>query len=376
MGKVLLLITADDCETARQQVEAGKSPRKDYLELAEALDADVLDLSAVRADPMARRLDRIVRRGAGHAWLASRLLAQYDAVFSDGEHIGLPLGILLAGKRHRCWHVMIGHGLSARKKRLLAPWARRGIDALIVHCGRQLEFVIRTLGVDPGQAYLLPYQVDDEFWRPQPGREELLIVSCGMEQRDYPTLIEAIRDLPVGVSIAAMSHWSRDRNRLRGKRLPANVTVGGYDYAQLRDLYSQARLVVVPLVDGDFPAGIATILEAMAMAKAVVVSHTRGQRETVMGPLWSEGQKVWPAEGPSPEGSTGIYVPPRDVRALRSAIVYLLERPELAAVLGGNGRRYVEEHVRLDKFVRRLAPVIDPTYSPPDVATAGMCRGA
>ena len=376
MGKVLLLITSDDCETARRQVQAGKSPRQDYLELAEALDADVLDCSAVRADPMARRLDRIIRRGTGHAWLASRMLAQYDAVFSDGEHIGLPLGILLAGKRHRCRHVMIGHGLSARKKRLLAPWARKGIDALIVHCSRQLEFVIHTLRVDPGQVYLLPYQVDEEFWRPQPGREELLIVSCGMEQRDYPTLIDAVRDLPVGVCIAAMSHWSRDRNRLKGKKLPANATVGGYDYAQLRDLYGQARFVVVPLVDGDFPAGIATILEAMAMGKAVIVTRTRGQRDTVVGPLWSASQKVWPAEGPSPDDCTGIYVPPGDAQALHSAIVYLLERPELATVLGGNARRFVEEHLSLDKFVSRLAAVTDPAYSPPDVARAGMYRGA
>lgn len=376
MRNVLLLITADDCETARQQVRAGAWPRTDYLELADRLNADVLDLAAVRADPTARRLDRIVRRGAGHAWLASRMLPQYDTVFSDGEHIGLLLGLRLAEKRHRCRHVMIGHGISAWKKRLVAGWARPGIDALIVHCSSQLEFAIDKLRMDPSQVYLLPYQVDVDFWRPQPGREELLILSCGMEQRDYPTLIEAIREMPVGVSIAAMSHWSKDRNRLQGRRLPANVTVGSYDYPQLRELYTCSRFVVVPLVDSTYPAGIATILEAMAMGKAVIVTQTRGQRDTVVGPFWSAGQNVWPAEGPSPEACTGIYVPPGDAQAMHSAIVYLLERPELAAVLGGNARRFVEEHMSLDEFVTRLAAVIDPTYARQGVTEADVIRSA
>lgn len=365
MGKVLFLITADDCETARQQVQQRISPGKDYLHLADALKADVLDLAAVRADPMARRLDRFLRRGAGHAWLASRIIADYDTVFSDGEHIGLPLGVMLTRKRHRSRHVMIGHRLSAWKKRPLAAWAKDGIDALIVHCVSQLEFAIHTLRVDPGHVYLLPYQVDVDFWQPQPGPEELLIVSCGLEQRDYTTLIEAVRDLPVGVRVGAMSHWSRDQNRLKGKNVPANVTVGGYNYVQLRHVYSRARFVVVPIRDVDFQAGITTILEAMAMGKAVIATRTRGQRETVVGPLWSADQNAWTADGPSPEDSTGIYVPPGDSGGLRSAIVYLLERPELAAVLGCNGRRFVEGHANLDKYVRRLAAVIDPAYTSP-----------
>jgi glycosyltransferase involved in cell wall biosynthesis len=367
MGKALLLISAH-CEKARQRVDQGLSPRQDYLELADILDADVLDCSAVLAHPVGRRVDKFVRRGAGHAWLASRMLAEYDTVFSDGEHIGLLLGIQLGRKRHRARHVMIGHGLSALRKRILAGWARAGIDSLVVHCSSQLEFAIQNLRVDPRQVYLLPYHVDVDFWQPQPGREELLIVSCGMEQRDYETLIEAVRDTPVGLSIAANSHWSKYKIRFRRRRLPTNVTVGSYDYTQLRGLYSSARFVVIPLVEGDYPAGIAVILESMAMSKAVIVTRTRGQTDTVVGPLWSAGQDAWPAEGPFPEDCTGIYVPPGDAQALRSAIVYLLERPELTAVLGGNARVFVEERMSLDRFVQRLATVIEPNYAPQDVA--------
>lgn len=371
MGKTLLLVSADS-QVGREEVRRGLSPRKDYLALADKLEADILDVPAVHAHPIARRLDRLLRRGAGHAWLARRMVSDYDMVFSDGEHIGLLLGALLTRRRHGCRHVMIGHGLSSWRKRRLAMWAKDGIDALVVHCASQLEFALRRLRFDPSQVYLLPYHVDVDFWQPRRASEELLIISCGKEQRDYPTFIEAVRDLPVGVSIADTSPWSRDRNRLRRRTLPANVTAGAHSYEQLRALYGQARFVVVPLVESDYPAGIATILEAMAMGKAVVVSRTRGQRDTVVGPMWSADQAFWPAEGPGPEDSNGIYVPPGDVGALRSAIVYLLERPELANVLGGNARRLVEEQLNLPRFVTRLAQVIDPSPAATGPINAGV----
>lgn len=359
MGKNLLLITAD-VEKAREQVQQGLSPRMDYLELADALGADVLGNRAVLASRRARLLSRL-RRGAGHAWLASRIFGDYDNIFSDGEHIGLLLGMKLSGKRHRSRHVMIGHGLSAWRKRMLGGLARKGIDALIVHCGTQLKFALENLQMDHSQVYLTPYQVDTEFWQPRVSSEELLIVSCGLEHRDYRTLAAAVENLPVGVSIAAASHWSRYGNSLNPKKLPPNVSVGSYDYGELRDLYGRARFVVVPLVDSDYPAGIATVLEAMAMGKAVIVSKTRGQ-ETVIGPLWGAGQDSWPGE-PSPEDSTGIYVTPGDRESLHSAIVYLLERPELAGLLGGNARRYVERNLSLEQFVSRLVPIVDPSYA-------------
>ncbi|MEX0801659.1 MAG: glycosyltransferase family 4 protein [Dehalococcoidia bacterium] len=375
-NRTLLLVTAEDVEDARREVRAGISPRKDYLELAGALGADILALSDVQANPTARRLDRLVRRGAGHAYLASRRISEYDTIYSDGEHMGLLLGIALARKQHRPRHVMLGHSLSAWKKRPLAAFARDGIDAVVVHCSAQVDFAIHTLLIDPGRVYLIPYQVDVGFWKPQPGGDELVLVSAGLERRDYGTLIEAVRDLPVGVRVAASSRWSHNRDRLRGRRLPLNMTVGAYDYVRLRELYSQARVVVVPVQDVDFQAGITTILEAMAMGKAVIATRTRGQRETVVGPLWRSGQTAWPTDSPSPEDSTGIYVPPRDADALRSAISYLLARPELVSVLGGNGRRFAEEHVNTNRFVERLAPIIDPSYASAGFAATDLPRGA
>jgi glycosyltransferase involved in cell wall biosynthesis len=167
-----------------------------------------------------------------------------------------------------------------------------------------------------------------------------LLCAVGQERRDYPTLVEAVRQLDVDVAIAAVSPWSKYQDSSAGLDVPANVTARGYDLFELRQLYADAAFVVVPLEDTDFQAGITTILEAMAMGKAVVCTLTRGQTDVVV------------------DGENGLSVPPGDPVALRQAIERLLADPAEAARFGGNGRRWVEEHADLDAYVAQLATLV------------------
>ena len=47
-------------------------------------------------------------------------------------------------------------------------------------------------------------------------------------------------------------------------------------FTELRALYDAARLVVVPLRPVDYAAGVNGLLEAMAMAKPVILTQTSG----------------------------------------------------------------------------------------------------
>jgi glycosyltransferase involved in cell wall biosynthesis len=51
------------------------------------------------------------------------------------------------------------------------------------------------------------------------------------------------------------------------------------------------------------------------------------------------------------DGATGLLVPPRDARALESAIARLLEDRFLAERFGRAGRRRVEEHFSVARMV-------------------------
>ena len=64
------------------------------------------------------------------------------------------------------------------------------------------DFAINTLGIPASKIRFIPYYVDQKFWRPMPCEEDM-ICSVGVEMRDYPTLIEAMRGLTMKCHIAA-----------------------------------------------------------------------------------------------------------------------------------------------------------------------------
>ncbi|MEX1254770.1 MAG: glycosyltransferase family 4 protein [Dehalococcoidia bacterium] len=364
MSKTLLIVSADAAADAAQ-AERGEAPRRDYHELARLLDADLLDFGAISRGTAGSRLARPLGGAVAQALFGWRRSGAYQAVYSDGEHFGLLLGILFRFRRHRPRHVLLAHHLTPKKKHLFARLARPAIDALIVHAALQRRLAIEQLGFAPARVHHLPYQADQNFWRPQglAMADPPLICSAGLECRDYETVIDAIEGLPVGFHIGAASHWSSKRNLLQGRALTAQVQVDSYDYVALRDLYARSRFVVVPLFDVDFQAGITLMLEAMAMARAIVVTRTQAQRDVVVGPVWQAGATGWPAEGPPPEESSGIYVAPGDVDGWRSAIGFLLAHPEVCQKLGANGRRAVEERFTVEQFAQRLAALIQPADS-------------
>jgi glycosyltransferase involved in cell wall biosynthesis len=368
MARVLFVVTAD-LDAPRP---AG-GPRKDYIALAEALRADILDRTAARGPAFTRLIGRWCGVAIAQAVLAFARRKQYDAVLTDGEHIGIPLGLLLKLARYRLPHVTIGHRIAASKKRPFFRWlgVQTHISRIALHSQRQHELAVQRLGLDDEKLALLPYQADTTFWQPQPEvKEERLICSAGLEFRDYPTLVEAVDGLDVRLVIGAASHWSKRRNTAAETGTPANVEVDRFDYFALRKLYARAAIVVVPLDDVDFQAGVTTILEAMAMAKPVIVTHSLGQTDVV-----EDRRTITRGAHPRrrPESlmhrvaesaglqiqPNGFYVPPNDPAALRRAIEYLLDRPDERARLGAAGRSTVERLATLENYVARLSALVD-----------------
>jgi glycosyltransferase involved in cell wall biosynthesis len=207
---------------------------------------------------------------------------------------------------------------------------------IIVHSRTQLEAAIRLLGIPRELLQFVPYCADIRFWRPQHVPEERLIVSAGREQRDYAVLDQARSGLDHRLLIAAGSLHSPGA-RCTFPAPESDATVRQLDHVALRESYAQASVVVVPLLQNDFQAGVTTLLEAMAMEKAVIVSATQGQRDIVS------------------DGVTGVLVPPGDSAALREALQRLLSDPRERRRLGRNARRAVEEQFSLDRYVDALA---------------------
>jgi glycosyltransferase involved in cell wall biosynthesis len=348
--RALILVTTypgqPSCAELQRQAAAGERPRKDYVEVARILGAEVVDDSYLteRSTTVARAVARVAGRPAGQVVEAFLRGGDYDLVFAWPERIGLPLALL-----HRIAHV-------DRDVVLVAAWSSRAGKAFmlrrlrvhrrlraIVGCSSaQLEIAATRLGVPRDKLHLLLQPVDELFWRPAPQAPTRLICAVGSTARDYDTLFSAARGLDLDVRIAVGKGDVRDRaleRRLRG-RLPFNTTMDHLSPAELRDLYASARFVVLPLEDVESDAGVTALTEAMAMGKAVIVTRTRGQIDVVE------------------DGVHGMYVPPRDPSALRRAIEHLIAHPEEAERMGRAGRRLIEERHTLTAYAERLAAVV------------------
>jgi glycosyltransferase involved in cell wall biosynthesis len=346
--RVLLTVSGTIPTDLDDQIGRGERPRPDYLVMAEAFGADLID--HVRARDSAGRLGRIIERLGGPnvllAWSCFRQRRRYEVVFTDGEQIGIPYAAMtrLAGRRG-ARHIMIVHILTVRKKMALMRGLRlkSRIDRMVVYSSRQRDLIVAALSYPSDRIVLSPFMVDTTFFAPDavdtPRRR--MICSAGLEFRDYPTMVEAVRGLDVEVILAAASPWSKRRDASGDVAIPTNVTVDRFGFADLRTLYASAELVVVPLVDTDFQAGITTILEAMAMGKAVICTRTRGQLDVIV------------------DGSTGLYVPPGDADALRSAIERLLADHELTARLGRAARAWAVAEGDIETYARQMSGVVD-----------------
>ena len=346
---------------------ADGGPRRDITLLAEQVDGELL----FRTSNSKRR--GLVGKLAGshfkHAWTAARKASVHSVIFADGEHVGFPLAAFLAIRgRRRTRLIILGHYVDKSWKRALLWAASRLVrnGTLILHSSVQAERVRTALG-PTWSSELLPYQVDTAYWWGPPLRTPRpLIIAAGSENRDYGTLIEAVRGLDVDVEIASGSHWARAQ--ASATDLPPNVRflIETLSFADLRTLYAKAAAIVVPLEPVNNQSGITTILEAMSMAKPVIVTATPGQREAVSGPVvQGDGSLLAePSRGPQVYGfhtrevATGLYVPPADPVALRKAIGMVLEDAELAKRLSRAARVSATEHFSVEDFARRFGAVI------------------
>jgi glycosyltransferase involved in cell wall biosynthesis len=344
---VLLTVSGTIPDDLRSAISAGRRPRTDYVEMAAAFDAEILDRSgALGATGAIGRLLQRIGANLPLAWACFTRAGGRRVVFTGGEQVGIPYAALTWLRRTRPRHVMIGHVLSPPKKAFLHRLLRlqRRVDVLVVYSSAQRTFAIEELGYHPEQVMLSTFTVDTAFWRQELAavapRARPLICAVGQELRDYPTLVDAVRGLELDVAIAAASPWSKRTDTSAGIDVPDNVTSRGYDLFALRELYAASAFVVVPLQESDFQAGITTILEAMSMGKAVICTRTTGQGDVIV------------------DGETGIYVQPGDAVGLRGAIVRLLADPPEAARLGRNGRQWVVDHADIDAYVARLTRLI------------------
>ena len=275
-----------------------------------------------------------------------RTLNRARVVVSTVDTCGLPLGLLKRRGLLRPRLVYISQGLSDRihaygRQRRLARWCRDLVLAADEHAtlsAGAADGLAAWLGVPLDRVRVLPFGTDHEFWHDTgPGARDARIVSVGSDAgRDYPTLLAAVGTRPLHV-VTRQTLTVPDGADVR---VTHEHTPG-----ELRDIYSASRFVVTPLHDRDQPSGQSAALQAMACARAVILTRTRG--------WWGEDLLV--------DGDNCVMVRPGDADGLRRAIRLLWDDPERCRRIGARARATVERWFGEERFAESLAALVSPS---------------
>ncbi len=342
--RVAMLVSAPVNRDLIQRAERGLLPRQDFAVLAKELNAELI--TPFERGGKAAGWSGKARSMLQAAWAGFSKRNDYDVIISDVDRVGVLLASLLKATRTHRRHIVICHGKMAhpvdrRLVRMLGLYNQ--IDRFVCY-GPEIAAQVRSsLPIDGTRVVTLRHAADHRFWKPLEVDQRQKVVSAGLFQRDYRTLIEAVRGMDIMLEIAGHSPWVPERTRmLTDATIPENVRLSSHDYASLREVYASATCIGVPLVEHDTQAGSLVVYEAMAMGKPVIVTRTRGQAAMKM----------------IDHGETGFYVEPGDVQGWREAISYLNAHPDEAMRMGQNARRVVEDGLNLDTFVNDFVAVV------------------
>ena len=281
------------------------------------------------------------------AWNARELMLPFELGRTDVVFTPLATTLPLAARARRLPVVVVNYGLNlilrraARGRRALLCRSLRSAATVIFLGESQRAELVDNVRLSEERSCTMLLPVDESFFTP---RWELVgdgtVLTVGKDlARDFRTFVDAVGQLGVRARLAVYP-----RN-LEGIELPPHAKAGRLSSLELRDAYARASCVVLPQRHDDYPfgsegGGLTALLEAMAMAKPIVVSERAILHEYVE------------------DGVDALVVSPEDPTALRAAIEQVLGDAELARRLGQAARARIDRAHTTRGFAARLAPLL------------------
>ncbi len=244
-------------------------------------------------------------------------------------HFALPSGLVAyhLSRRFGIPYVLTVHGSDIPgynpdrfhwHHRLVRPIWRRVMSGAseIVSPSRYLAGLVR-------QQIQLPVQIVPNGYMghsgsgEQPKRRLVLVVARLFPRKGVQYFLEAIRDLDSDWEfvVAGDGPYMASLKALAGTVRPHVRFTGFIDKPSLQSLYAEARILVFPSLQENFPM---VLLEGMDAGCAVITSQAHGCAEVV--------------------GDAGVIVPPANAMALGKAIRELLADPERCDLLAARSR--------------------------------------
>lgn len=197
------------------------------------------------------------------------------------------------------------------------------------------ERVFRRMGIMASHARSLVVAgsgVDTDEYRqatipPRPGFLMIARLIAAKGVREYVEAARRVRAVHPEVPFRLVGWIDQGKGAISEAELESWQEGGTIEFLgrleDVRQAIAEASVFVLPSYYGEGTPRV--ILEAMAMGRAIITADSPGCRETVR------------------DGVNGLLVPPRDVEALATAMVRLVEDSSMVAAMGARSREIAVE---------------------------------
>jgi glycosyltransferase involved in cell wall biosynthesis len=275
------------------------------------------------------------------AFASLRAANRTDVVFATADTLAIPLLLLKRAGLLRPPVVYTPIGLPERlaqvRRRRLYAGALRKARTIVTYSRAEADSLRNWIGSAPPEIVFVPFGVDVEAFRATSQPADVDVVSIGADPRRDFELLNAIamrhpeltfRLVATRAQIAALG------------TLPPHVAVeSGIRLEEVRDRLSRARVVALPVRPNSYSGATTVLLQAMALAKPVVVSRT----DAIVDGYGLE------------DGVNCRLVEPGDAAAFERALLDVLADP---GELGANARLTVERDFGWGRYIDALWDIL------------------
>jgi glycosyltransferase involved in cell wall biosynthesis len=277
------------------------------------------------------------------AFASLRRANRADVVFATADTLAIPLLLLKRAGLLRSPVVYTPIGLperleQVRRRRLYA--GALCASTIVTYSRAEAEWLREWIG--GGEVVFVPFGVDTDAFRPSDTAPDVDVVAIGADpRRDFDLLkVVALRHPELAFRIVATT----EQLAALGALPEQVVTESGISLEDVRDRLARARVVALPVRPNSYSGATTVLLQAMALAKPVVVSRT----DAIANGYGLE------------DGVNCRLVAPGDAAAFERALLDVLADP---GQLGANARQTVERDFGWGRYIDTLWDILSRAWA-------------
>ena len=274
----------------------------------------------------ARGFASLARFAGARALAQAAQRAPFDLIVSHGPLASAWTAALLGSAKNETRHLAFAFNftdLPTGLRKTLFTRALKSVDAFAVFTDAEQRLYADFFKLDPDKILRAPWGVAPPLKSLPVGRiKGSYVASLGGEARDYETLCRVARLCPESkfVVIARPANFA-------GLSPPENLDVRfNLPFDEAWGIVGHAAVAIIPLRNRKTPCGLVSLIGAMHLGKAQIVTQAAGVRDYIQN------------------GETGLLTAPGDAEAMAAALHRLQGDEALTRRIGENASAYAAAH--------------------------------